>query len=235
MANPLDLNYIGSIVMAVGGLGLAACALVDASKAMPGGGVSQRGFEFVEALVRRFLPQARTVPDGADLHEALLRCLQANWINGMAGADQRAVAKSMLKLQLTPETAAVYARVANVDPAALREVAARMHSGEPLTEAQMTVLGRFDLALTALTDAAYHRGEQRYRNVSKAWAAVVAVVLAVLGGWALQGTPTQDAQGLQQVVVHVLLGLLAVPLAPITKDLTSALQAGAKAVASLRR
>lgn len=242
---PTDPERIGSIVLAVGALGLAASALVDASKALPGGGVSRTGFEHIEGLVKLFLPDAKVDPQAVNLRQALLRTLQANWVDGKPGADQRAVAKSLLKLQLSPDNAADFARVCQVDAKMLGQVAAAMQAGTPLEarstdaaeqagrDALMNVLGRFDLALTALIDAAWHRAEQRYRNVSKAWAAGVAVVLALVGGWAVQGTPA-DGQELGQTLVHAMLGLLAVPLAPIAKDLASALQAGVKAVQSLK-
>jgi hypothetical protein len=238
-------NHIGTIVLAVGGLGLAASALVDASKALPGGGVSRQGFRHIERLVKLFLEDAKLNEDGRNLHEALLRTLEDNWVDGKPAADQRAVAKSLLKLQLAPANAERFAGICQVDSKMLAQVAAAMQSGMPLEarstdpaeqarrDALMNVLGRFDLALTALIDAAWHRADQRYRNVSKAWAAGVAVVLALLGGRAVQGTP-EDGLALGQTLVHVMLGLLAVPLAPVAKDLASALQAGVKAVQSLK-
>ncbi|MEY4748945.1 MAG: hypothetical protein RIQ60_1159 [Pseudomonadota bacterium] len=243
----INADHIGTLVLAVGGLGLAASALVDASKALPGGGVSRTGFEHIEKLVKLFLPDAKLNAQAPDLGQALLLTLKNNWVDGKPAADQRAVAKSLLKLQLSAENAAHFAQVCQVDATLLGEVAAAMKTGTPLEsrsanltelekarrEAQMNVLGRFDLALTALIDAAWHRADQRYRNVSKACAAGMAVMLALLGGWAVQGAPGAGL-GIGQTLVHAMVGLLAVPMAPIAKDLASALQAGVKVMQTLK-
>ena len=69
--------------------------------------------------------------------------------------------------------------------------------------------------MTALLDEAYQRSDQVYRNSTRAWAALLAVVLALTGGMLLQ--PAGDWP------VSLLVGLLATPLSPIAKDLSSAL------------
>ncbi len=97
-----------------------------------------------------------------------------------------------------------------------------------LTDVEKNALGRFDLALTSLLDAAYQHADQRYRNRAKIVATFVSVVLAVIGG-----VSTGDAD--KMLWQWVLAGLLATPLAPMAKDLASALQAGVKAAQSLRK
>ncbi len=226
----LDPNAIGNIVTAVGALGVAACALVDTSKALPGGGVSNAGFVSIQAAVKLFLPDTAGAAPGSLLHT-----LHSNWINGMALTDQKAVAKSLIKLQLTPATAKDFAAATQVDAAALTEVASRITTGAPLDSAQQTnAMGRFDLALTATLDAAYQRAEQRYRNSSKTWAGLCAVVLAGLGGATIADVPSAYL-GSPLMWMSLFCGVLAVPLAPITKDLTSALSAGVKVAQSLKR
>ena len=233
-----DPNFIGSVVTAVGALGVAACALVDTSKTLPGGGVSNIGFDSVKAAVNLFLPtlvaeanaQGSAVAPGT-----LLDTLHANWINGMPVADQKSVAKSLIKLKLTPDSAAVYAAATQVDASALAAVAACMTTGTALVGAQTNTLGRFDLALTAILDAAYQRAEQRYRNACKTWAGVVAVVLAVLGGATVGDESFHEYLQSSRLWMSLFCGILAVPLAPITKDLTSALAAGVKVAQSIKR
>jgi hypothetical protein len=228
-----DLDRIGVIITAIGGLGLASFALVDASKALPGGGASNTGFDYIERAVRRFLPASAQAMDGESLADSILQILHANWINGMALADQRAIAKSLLKLKLGKSTAAQFALATEVAEPELAQVAERMTSGEALSDAQMNVLGRFDLALTAILDAAYQRADQRYRNISRAWAAAVSVLLAVIGGWLIDTSGNYFASG--QVVLTLFCGILSVPLAPIAKDMTSALSAGVKMAQAIKR
>jgi hypothetical protein len=230
----IDSASLTHIISAVGGLGLASFGLVDATKALPGAGVSNSGFSSIEAAVRLFVVDARRDPNAPDLAGSLLQTLQGNWINGMPSVDQKAVAKSLIKLRLTPVTSAQYAKVTLVDPAALSDAATSMTTGQPLTLAQNNALGRFDLALTAILDAAYHRADQRYRNISKILAGVFAVVLAfVAGGLVEQNWGTYFSSG--NWLLALICGVLAVPLAPVSKDLTSALSAGVKMAQAIKR
>ena len=230
----IDTATLGAIVAAIGGLGMAACAVVDTSKTLPGGGISNVGFDSIEAAVKLFVPDASREPGAPGLAASLLYSLHGNWINGVAAADQKAIAKSLIKLRLTPESSARYASVTQVDPAVLAEVAKRMTTGTPLEAQHTNALGRFDLALTAILDAAYQRADQRYRNVSKTWSGVVALLLAGFGGLAV-AEPNVHYSMLAQMALALFCGILAVPLAPITKDLTSALSAGVKLAQTLKR
>ena len=228
-----------SIAAAVGALGLASFSLVDASKALPGGGASAFGFEFIESAVKLFEPNATRAANTPLLAASLLQILQANWINGMAAQDQKAVARSLIKLRLNSASAERYAKVTDVDGDVLKMVAQSMTTGQALNDQQGNALGRFDLALTAIIDAAYQRADQRYRNACKAIAAGVSVVIALLGGWTVFAHSATGSVftyfGSVQFYVSALAGLLAVPLAPIAKDLASALSAGVKVAQSLRK
>ncbi len=229
MATPIDL---GSIALAVGALGTASFALVDATKIGRKGGISNSGFGFIKEAVHEFLPPSNTGSDGPD---RLLSSLHGHWINGSALADQKAIAKSLVKLQLTPDTAATYARATRVDPEVLTQVARSMVTGEPLSAQQANALGRFDLALTARLDEAYQRADQKYRNSAKLLASVAAVVLALIGGWTVASAAGREFLGTAEMAIALLCGVLAIPLAPVSKDLASALQAGVKVAQSVRK
>jgi hypothetical protein len=146
----------------------------------------------------------------------------------MASDDQRAIAKSLVKLRLNADLAPVLATLTGVNPVTLASVAAKIASGTPLDQDETDVYGRFDLILTTLLDQAYQRADQQYRNAAKLCAVVVSVVLAVTGAWSLgqiQSFFPPDRAFWEAVI----LGLLATPLAPVAKDIASAVQAGAKA------
>ena len=215
------------MILAVGALGTAAFGLVDAFKALPGGGVSHFGFGFVSKAIKELLPDGTTTGISRD---KILESLKSQWINGSASVtDQVNIAKSLIKLQLTPGTAPVLAKATGVDAAILTQVATCMQSSTPLaTQQQSDVNGRFDLALTTLLDQAYQSGEQRYRNAAKACAVVIAVALAVVTNQTLSGSnghphPITEWQA-------VLLGLIATPIAPVAKDIASAVQTASKAI-----
>jgi hypothetical protein len=160
--------------------------------------------------------------------------LRANWLNGVALADQKAIAKTLTKLRLTPANAAHLANATGVDEATLTEVARKIAAGDSLSKIEADVFGRFDLIVTAVLDEGYQRADQIYRNSAKAWAAIVAVVLAFFGGWAVSGGPLTGYLWTNDMGAAILTGLIATPLAPISKDLASAISAGVRNVSLLR-
>jgi len=236
-----NLQQTSDLIAAIGGLGVASFALVDISKIGRQGGISHSGFSFIEGLLRLFEPplgvdkadKSKSPP--WDLFGQVRQILHANWINGMVLGDQKAIAKSLIKLRLFPDTARHFAAVTHVDAESLARVAQKMTTGAPLDgESETNTLGRFDLALTALVDAAYQLADQQYRNRAKAWASGIAVLMAIFGGWIVSGKPSTYWQDLL-FFKALCCGILAVPLAPIAKDLTSALAAGVKVAQALRK
>jgi hypothetical protein len=236
---------IPDVVLAIGGLGTAAYALVDAGKALPGGGPSLFGFNFIQGLVNLFLPvglpastagsktrQQEIDPVASSAHKLVLNTLRANWINGMAIGDQKNVARSMFKLYFRDDAAPQVAKTLGLSEKAVSDVARLWRDGpskEAGVDPSAATVGRVDLALTALVDGVYQRADQRYRNKCKVLAGIAAVVIAMVSG----ATIYQGDAG--KILLSILAGLIAVPLAPIAKDLASALQAGVKVAQSLRR
>jgi hypothetical protein len=213
------------IVLAIGALGTAAYGVVDVSKGF-GGGISNRGFGDIKKVVSQFIPAASSTsnhPPALSL-TSVRATLRANWLNGMALADQKSVAKALIKLNLNPGSAEQMANVTGVDKTLLASVAAKLSTGEDLTTPETDVYGRFDLLLSAVLDQGYQRGDQRYRNSAKLLAVPVAVALALLGAWSISNGDLSSSDALKALAA----GLLATPLAPVAKDLASAIQAGAK-------
>jgi hypothetical protein len=79
--------------------------------------------------------------------------------------------------------------------------------------------------LSALIDAGYEEADQQYRNWSKLYASIIAVVLAVIAA-AFLGF---------NLILAVLIGLVSTPLAPVAKNLTSSLQAAASAMNAVKK
>jgi hypothetical protein len=77
--------------------------------------------------------------------------------------------------------------------------------------------------LPALLDEAYQRSDQVYRNWTRFWAMVAAVFLALAGGWMMHPGPGYWSFKDPDLGEALLVGLLATPLAPIAKDLSSGL------------
>jgi len=212
----INLSQLPQTITAIGGLGTAAFGLVDASKAL-GGGVNHIGFGGIKTTVQALTPGK---PANSLSQDKILATLKANWFNGTDLSSQKAIAKSLIKLNLDGSNAENLAGVAGVDPGVLKDVATSIASGTALTTAQSDVYSRFDLILTALLDETYQHSDNVYRNWTRAIAGLVAVALALVGGYIISGAGHFNGPEIAQ---SVLVGLLATPLAPIAKDLSTAL------------
>lgn len=212
-------DIVIAVVAATGGLGLAAMSLVDAFKAVPGGGVSRIGFGHLRAVLRQF-DQVLAQAVGRDWEAVIL----SHWINGRPRDEQVGVIRSLLRLGLNPDTAGQLAAIGNVDPKALGDAAGKLITGQALDEAEVNLIGRVEAAVEARLDAAFDLADQAYRNRSRVLAGVIAIVLALAVSLVLRPSPGPG--------LAALIGLLAVPIAPIAKDLVTALTAAAQAVKS---
>jgi hypothetical protein len=234
---------VGNVITALGALGTASFGLVDATKAA-GGGISHIGMgDIKKALLPLFGPK----PDLKDISTPLafasvLGNLRANWMNGTDLADQKAIAKGLIKLRLSAETAPVLAAATGVDPTELTNIATKIANVQTLLPPEADAFGRFDLALTSLFDEAYQRADQRYRNSAKILAGVFSIIIAWISGYffslhnkGIYGANPYDYVRNSFSWVAVLAGALATPIAPIAKDLTSALAAGTDLVQKMSK
>jgi len=221
MSFDLSSMQLGQIITAIGGLGTAAFGLVDATKVF-WGGVNRIGFGKIEETVTGLTPG--TAVNGLS-QAKVIGTLRANWYNGLDLGSQKAIAKSLIKLDLNAGNAAAIADAAGVDRAMLQSVAAKMAAGTALTSSESDVYARFDLIVTAILDEAYQDGDQRYTNGTRTWAGFFAVLLALVGGWVVNGAGFGQYAASGDLWRALLVGVLAVPLAPVAKDLSSALVA----------
>jgi hypothetical protein len=199
------------VITAIGGLGTAAFGLVDAMKpVIPA--INRIGFDGINKTVSTLTPGARP-------QQKILETVEANWINGTDLGSQKSIAKSLIKLNINPGNATNLAAATAVDPAILASVATKMASGTALSSAESDVFQRFDFTVTALLDEAYQRSDQHYRNKTRFLAMLASIGLALAGGFTLAG----GQMGKGTFAQSLLMGLLATPLAPVAKDLSTAL------------
>ncbi|MGB8293446.1 hypothetical protein ELI36_37465 [Rhizobium ruizarguesonis] len=215
----------GNILAAASAVGTTSFGLVDSTKAFKGG-ISNVGFGHIRSAIDGFRP-ALTMVNPTDPFQTM----KANWLNGVPKADQKAMAKSLVRLGITPTTAADLAQAApGVDGTLFAAAAGKVNAGEELTEQEINMLGRFDAFLDARMDAGFERADQLYRNASKFLAGVISIVLSIIGVFIVQqGTPA-----LSDFFLSLLVGLLATPLAPIAKDISSALSTTVAALKSAK-
>jgi len=217
------LANLPQAITAIGGLGTAAFGLLDAIKpVLPG--INHMGFERIRTTVLGLTPDEAGAgqPLNALPQANIVESLLANWVNGTDLGSQKSIAKSLIKLHLSTGNAAALAAKTNVDPALLTAVAQGMASVTALTQQQSDAYARFDLIVTALLDEAYQHADQVYRNSTRGLAALLAVGLALAGGLSMVGS-WGAFWWKPDMFMALLVGLLATPLAPIAKDLSSAL------------
>ncbi len=231
-AFPHILKSLPQIITAIGGLGTAAFGLVDSTKTLWGGGVNRIGFGGIRAQVETLTPGA---PATGLTQAMIVATLKANWFNGKDLSSQKAIAKSLIKQGLTEKNAVELALATGVDGVVLKSVAAKLVSGVALTQGETDVYSRLDFTLTALLDEAYQDADQRYTNWTRILAAVFALLLAFFGGWSLSGKPVSDFWLTRDMGEAILVGLLATPLAPIAKDLASALAAAVNTMQAVKK
>jgi hypothetical protein len=224
--NHFSAMHLTQIITAIGGLGTAAFGLVEAAKSAFGF-INRMGLGRITETVTALTPDQtgaglQPTPPNALPRKDVLATIAANWINGTDLGSQKAIAKSLIKLQLSPGNAAALAAKTNVNAAVLTSVAQKTATGTALSQQESDVYARFDLIVTALLDEAYQRSDDVYRNGTRTLAAIVAVLLALSGGWSLVGDSFWSFTG-RDLWLSVLAGLLATPLAPIAKDLSTAL------------
>lgn len=162
----------------------------------------------------------------------ILETINANWVNGNDLSSQKAIAKSLIKLHMSAGNAKALADKTNVDSDVLKSVAGKISTGTSLTQQESDVYSRFDLIVTAMLDEAYQLSDQNYRNGTRGLAALMSVLLALAAGWSITGSQFWT---FSSVGPAVLVGLLATPLAPVAKDLSSALATAVNAMQSVKR
>ncbi len=219
----MDLAKLIESITAVGALGTAATGLVDTTKVF-GGGVSTVGYATIKQQLAPFNALLEMIPEGA-----AYETLYGLWINGAPIEDQKAKAKALIKLGFVTDTVPAAATATGLPADALKPLATNIVSGADLGPAQVNIYGRLDAILSAVVDAAYEKADQRYRNAAKALAAAIAIALALIGGYF--ATP----KGVHvDWAFYAIMGAIATPLAPVAKDITTAINTAVQSSGQVR-
>jgi hypothetical protein len=219
----MDITTIVELAGAAGALGTAATGLVDTTKVF-GGGVSNAGYTAIKTQLKPFDALLNAIPEGA-----AYATIYGLWINGDAIDDQKAKAKALIKLGFAPATVAAMSAATGLKVSDLAPLADNIEQGLDLVPAQVNIYGRLDAILSSVIDAAYEKADQRYRNAAKALAAAIAIILALAGGYA--ATP---AGAHVNWLLYAMLGAVATPLAPVAKDLTTAINTAVQSSGQIR-
>lgn len=200
------MDGLGEMIGGAGLLGVAAAGLVDTlGKGLLGRrGLAMRGFGAVERAIDHAAPVLR-----AGLGEAYRETLAEAWRDGRGKGRAPAVIKAGIELGLD--------RLEAAGGDALGEAARAL--GLPVSEAGDTK-AQARAALEAEADAAVSLAEAQYRGTAKLAAGAVALALS-LGVWITLPAETRADIPLYQAL---LAGLVAIPLAPMAKDIAKAIE-----------
>jgi hypothetical protein len=250
MSEPALVGQIPTYVAAVGALGVAAFGMVEAlGKTLfvfpiPGTrfrlGLPYVGFNRVDALLKLVEP-AMQVTYGHDYRMIVRQQYRAGRSAGQAPESIRQGVR--LGLPFLSQTAAigVIHAVWGLPPEAAERLAAALTAPVPVPPApgatpppaalpDQALAARFATALDTRVKAAFDLAEQVYQTRAQFWAGVIAIGLSLgynlvtaknlfdFGGWG----------------IALLIGLVAVPLAPAAKDLSSSLSDALSALGKLR-
>ena len=213
------MEDLGTMVLATGALGTASFGIVEALKwtrvGLCGFGQLRRilGDEVMGCLRRAYGPN-------------VVEYLQALYREGRTSGELPRTLRQGARIGLTKEAAGELAHQfgAVVNRQALEDVAQKLVTGEDLSDSERGLLGRFELALDARIDAALSRANTSYVGGVRILASLVALGMAVAAwSWLLDGKTVE-------LYKAVLVGVAAVPLAPIAKDVVSALKSAGTAI-----
>jgi hypothetical protein len=206
-------DNLGAAVLAAGALGTAAFGIVEGLKRWRL--VGEAGFEAIVRILGPLMDTLRSAygPDAVGLLRAQYR------------GDSQELARIMrqgTRLGLSARNAEKLAAALGVVGATeLAEAAAAVESGHELTAEQRNVIGRFELAADARIDAAMILALDRYKGTVRITASFIAVGIALGVGEQFENVTRLES---------LLIGIAAVPLAPVAKDVATAVRAAAEAL-----
>lgn len=236
------IDGVGTFFVVSGLIGVAAMGLADALKVIRP--VSLAGF--------RVLFEGRWSFDIGFLDilkEVYARAYGAQWRDVLEAAWRSDRAKGDLPRLLRQGARLGTSALASDGQAEIERIAATVGIRDPsrvvealtvlvddrksLLEEQRVALGRFEAAIDARIDSALGLAEFRYQRLMQILAGVLALTLAFVAlAWVGSSAPAEGGQNSVPPGLILLAGLLAVPLAPVAKDITKALD---EAVQRLRR
>ena len=208
-------DHLGTAIVAAGALGTAAFGVVEGLKAL--NPVGEAGMRQALGLLGS-LTETLAVAYGPS-YETILRAQYRG--------DQRELRRMLrqgVRVGLNRSNAAGVARhLGSIDPDALTNaiIAAETATvANQVSDAQRSVIGRYELAADARIDAALTIAQSTYGSAARWLAMGVALVIALAMSLALN----------VDLTIGLIVGIAAVPLAPIAKDLASGIQAASKAL-----
>lgn len=223
----MELDRLYEVILAAGGLGIAAFGIVEGLKwSRLGVAGFDRGLRLLGELT-----SALEVAYG----RAWAELLKAQYRQGRTTGELPRTLRQGIRAGLTEANAVKIARHLDLAaPQTLREAAQKVEAGKAgdLSDRERNVIGRFELAADTRIEAALGLADSRYVVAQRVAAGIVALGVALFVAALITGFDGSEPGNARTWGFAALVGLSAVPLAPISKDVVSALQAAQQALRS---
>jgi hypothetical protein len=239
-----DSTLLGNIpdyVAAVGALGVAAFGMVEAlGKTLfvfpiPGThirlGLPYVGFNRIEDLLKKVAP-AMEASYGKDFRTILRQQYRAGRSQGQAPESIRQGVRLGLPFLSHAAAVSVIEAIWGLPAGAAAADGAPALALPPAVMVDQALAARFATALDTRVKAAFDLADQVYQTRAQFWAGAIAIGLS-LGYHYYTADPKESADP-KGWAIALLIGLVAVPLAPAAKDLSSSLSGALAALGSLR-
>jgi len=214
-------------VASAGALGVAAFGIVDAAKKLRV--VGEAGYPTLVRVLGALM-DCVTSAYGPDT-DAMLRAQYRGDV-----LDLTRVLRQGARLGLTPANASDVAQALKlIDQQVLLTAAAGSLAGRELTREEKNALGRLEVAIDARIEAAVTLSHVQYAHAMQIWAMGVSLAIAGIAGWLLQPSTVPAGGNLSlELWRHwgnvLIVGLVAVPIAPVAKDLAAGLKSATDAL-----
>lgn len=210
-----DINNVSTFVGAAGALGTACFGIVEGLKWTP---LGEAGFGQITKYLGSELLDALRNAYGPEYKELLRAQYRQD------SQTQAAIAKTLrqgVRVGLTSANASGIAEfLGTVNASALTTAAAKLAQGSHLSGDDRSAIGRFELAVDARIESALSSAQDVYLGTVRIVASLIAILIAEAVAQMLSVSP----------LTGLVLGIVAIPFAPIANDLVGALQAATKAL-----
>lgn len=221
----LRVDSLGTAVAAAGALGTACSGLIESLKWTRLGEV---GFHKMQRLIGTALQATLAAAYGPQFEELLRAQYREDWAHGLLSKTLRTGVRQGL---CGANAIAIAKFLGNVQPEALEAAATKMSQCTTLTDVDRDAVARFECAADTRIESALSLAQDAYLGAVRISASVTAIVLAESAALCIYHWDQWIAGGW---IMGLIVGTLAVPLAPVANEVTNALQATAKALRGTR-
>lgn len=219
--------WLGTMILAIGALGTAAFGIVEGFKWTR---IGNAGMGRLRTTLGPLLDTLKVAYGPAHGELVLAQ------YKGEPGELRRTIRQGT-RIGLTQRNAAAMRRFVGVPTklAAFKEVVAKLEAGQELSDDERRILARFETAVDARIDAALTLAQSTYAGKMRLWATGVAIAIA-LSTALLYSASDSEWSGVDLGLIGwaLLVGVAAVPVAPVAKDLATAIQSAATALRARR-